>query len=56
MVCDNFCIMSLHCFEKYEQILENIRKHGKNKLILLMRCYREGYQVFDIGNSNSEYE
>ncbi len=57
---------SRNAYSKYEAILDAVRRHGKNKLILLMlgptakvlACDLafEGYWAVDIGHIDSEYE
>lgn len=57
---------SHHAFEKYNLILDAIKKQGKDKLILLMlgptakvlafQLAQEGFQALDIGHIDSEYE
>lgn len=55
-----------NAYDKLEEILCAVKKHGKNKLILIMlgptakvlvyRLYQEQYQALDIGHIDSEYE
>lgn len=55
-----------NAFEKYDKILENTQKYGKDKLILIALgptatvlaydLYKNGYRALDIGHIDIEYE
>lgn len=55
-----------HAFEKYDEIMKEAKKVGKDKLILLALgptatvlaydLYKAGYRVIDIGHIDIEYE
>lgn len=57
---------SRNAYSKYETIIDSLRRHGRNKLILLMLgptakvlaadLASEGYWAVDIGHIDSEYE
>lgn len=57
---------SENAFSKYDQIVEEVRRYGKNKLILVIlgptatvmayELAKEGYWIIDIGQLDVEYE
>ena len=57
---------SKNAFQYYDEIFQKIKKHGKDRLILIMLgptakilvsdLARQGYQAIDLGHIDSEYE